>query len=53
MEIQIKVFRLVNGDEKDVYKNTIKLPNGVSFPFNSVTESLRLLYPNCIIDYYL
>ena len=53
MEIIIKVFRFSNGIEKEVYRNTIKVPVGVSFSYDYMTESLRWLYPGCMITYTL
>lgn len=42
------------GTFKEVYRNTIVL-NGVTFPFDSVCQTLRLLYPfkDVIIQFQL
>lgn len=54
LEIRIFVKRFLNnGDLKVLYQNTIVWNKEIQFPFNSMYESLRMLYPadNVIIEF--
>lgn len=51
MEIEIKVIKVLPNELKEVYWNTVKLPVGISFSFETLLNSLRLLYPDCTYQF--
>ena len=51
MEIQLKVIRVLPNEMKEVYRNTIKVPVGISFPYDAMIDSLRWLYPGCLYQF--
>lgn len=45
--IKIVVFKFVSdGSQKELYRNSVNLPNDLSFDYNDVYKVLRLLYPS-------
>ena len=53
MEIQIKVIKVLPNELKEVYRNTVKVPVGISFSFENMLDSLRWLYPGCLYQFNL
>lgn len=45
MNYKIRVIEYPNGKERELYRNTISVPDGVLFPFDDLVKVLRLLYP--------
>ena len=48
-ELRIRIVKVLPTGEKELYRNTVKYHDGVRFPFESVTETFKLLYPGCLI----
>ena len=50
-EVKIRIYKVLNNESKDLYRNSVKVPVGESFPFNDFTKIFRMLYPDCFIQY--
>ena len=51
-EIRIRVYRFNSkAEDETVYRNTIVLPIGVSFPYDDMVKSLGLLYPRSFVEF--
>lgn len=50
-DVQIIVFRPLPTGNKEIYRNVVKMPVGVSFPFDNFVECLKWLYPSCVIQF--
>lgn len=51
MEISIKVIKVFPNEMNEVYRNTVKVPVGVQFPYDAMIDSLRWLYPACLYQF--
>lgn len=51
MEVRINVYKILPTENKELYRNVVKLPSSVSFPFDSMTKCLSLLYPDSLITF--
>ena len=51
MEIQIKVIKVLPNELKEIYRNIVKVPVGISFSFENMIDALRWLYPNCTYQF--
>lgn len=51
MEIQINVIKVLPNKMKEIFRKTIKLPEGVQFPYDAMIDILRWLYPSCLYQF--
>lgn len=50
-EVKIRIYRIYKDESKELYSNSVKIPNGESFPFDDFTRLFRMLFPECLIQY--
>lgn len=54
MLIRLKVEKLLSdGHYKEVYRNTISLPDGISCPFEDILKVMMILYPKHQVSFTL
>ena len=51
-EIRVRVYRFNSkAEDETLYRNSIVLPIGLQFDFDSMVRSLSLLYPKSLIEF--
>lgn len=51
MEVRINIYKILPTENKELYRNCVKLPDSISFPFDSMTKCLSMLYPDSLITF--
>lgn len=47
MNYRVRVLDLSAGKERELFRQSVFVPDGVLFPFDKLVEVLRLLFPKC------